>query len=102
MWGTESDVSSTSLGIQAILAAPGDPREPPYSSGEENAVKYLLGKQNSTTGEFYDPWGSLRPTTLAIPALLGTLTPGCKIVELPLASLMGVCLVIWVSGRKGS
>ena len=92
MWGQNSDVSSTALGIQAILAATNDPREPPYGTGTENAVKYLLDMQN-TTGEFFDPWGSLRPTTLAVPALLGVLTPGVNIGEVPMLSLLGVCLI---------
>jgi hypothetical protein len=93
MWGQNSDVSSTALGIQSILAAVKDPLEPPYASGSENAVNYLMGMQNSTTGEFYDPWGSLRPTTLAVPALLGILTPGVNISELPLLSLLAICVM---------
>jgi len=80
-WMDSPDPSSTALGIQAILAAGGDPRQPPWGEGGENPVKYLLSTFNATTGEFFDPWGSLRPTALAVPAILGRLTPGINISE---------------------
>jgi hypothetical protein len=84
MWRTDPDVSSTALGIQAIIAGNGHPQESPYIAGDENPVKYILGMQNATTGEFFDPWGSLRPTSLAVPAILGKLGPGVAIVgEVP-------------------
>jgi len=98
MWGTSPDVSSTSYGIQAILAASMNPVGSPYAVGGEDPVKYLLSTQNSTTGEFFDPWGSLKPTTLAVTALVGEVTPGINIVEVPLASLM--CLGVSIGIRR--
>lgn len=80
-WMDSPDPSSTALGIQAILAAGGDPRLSPWAAGGENPVKYLLSTVNATTGEFYDPWGSLRPTALAVPAMLGRFTPGVNVSE---------------------
>ena len=98
MWGTSPDVSSTSYGIQAILAASMNPVESPFAIGGENPVRYLLSTQNSTTGEFFDPWGSLKPTALAVPALVGEVTPGINIVEVPLASL--VCMGVMIGIRR--
>ena len=81
MWGTASDVSSTALAIGAIVAAGGNPTEAPYAQGGENPVKYLLSMQEDDTGEFWDIWGSLRPTALAIPSLLGYITPSVNVPE---------------------
>lgn len=81
MWGTASDVSSTALGIGAIVAAGGNPTEVPYAQGGENPVKYLLSMQEDDTGEFWDIWGSLRPTAFAIPSLLGYSTPSVNVPE---------------------
>ncbi len=81
MWGTASDVSSTALAIGAIVAAGGDPTGAPYAQGGENPVKYLLSMQEDDTGEFWDPWGSLRPTAHAIPSLLGYITPSVNVPE---------------------
>lgn len=102
MWGTKPDVSSTSLGIQAIVASGDSPTQPPWASGGGNPFYYLLATQNWTTGEFYDPWGSLRPTSMAIPALLGRLTPGAKIGELLGidALLAVVMLLVGVGARR--
>jgi len=80
-WMDSPDPSSTALGIQAIRASDGDPRLSPWAAGGENPVKYLLSTVNATTGEFYDPWGSLRPTALALPAVLGRFTPGINVPE---------------------
>lgn len=80
MWGTDSDVSSTALGIQAISAIDCDPTESIWALGGENPLKYILGIHRSETGEFFDQWGSLRPTSLALPAVMGRVTPGINIV----------------------
>jgi hypothetical protein len=81
MWTTDPDVSSTALGIAAIVAAGDNPVEAPYAQGGENPVKHLLSVQGESTGEFVDPYGSLRPTALAIPALLGYSIPSVNVPE---------------------
>jgi len=94
MWGTKPDVSSTSLAIQAILASGDNPTAPPWASGRANPVDYLLTTQNATTGEFYDPFGSLRPTAMAVPALLGRLTPGVTIRESILTAMITLVMLL--------
>ena len=81
VWGTAPDVSSTAQAVQAIIAAGGDPTASTWTMPKGNPFSYLLQTQNATTGEFYDKWGSLRPTALAIPAVAGVATPGVHIPE---------------------
>jgi hypothetical protein len=78
-WGTDPDVSSTSLVVGSIYLHGGDPREGPWSSVGVNPVGYLLGMQR-VTGEFEDPWDPFRPTCLAVSSLSGNPLPGVKVI----------------------
>lgn len=94
MWGTTPDVSSTSLAVQAIVASGGNPTLAPWGSDGSNPIDYLLTTQNATTGEFYDRFGSLRPTSMAVPALLGRLTPGVAIRESTLTVMVAFVVIL--------
>jgi len=102
MWGTKPDVSSTALAIQAIVSSGQDPTSDPWAKGAVNPVSYLLSTQNVTTGEFYDPYGSLRPTALAVTALVGSTVAQISEATV-LATLMSVALLaLAVHGRAGT
>ncbi len=93
VWGTTPDVSSTAQAMQAIITTSGDPTATPWVVPNGSPFDYLLQTQNATTGEFYDKWGSLRPTALAIPAILGVVTPGVRIAEPTIIACFPILLI---------
>ena len=102
MWGTRPDVSSTALAIQAIVYSGQDPTSDPWTKGTVNPVSYLLSTQNATTGEFYDPYGSLRPTALAVTALLGPATAGISETPAPILLVPTAVLALALRRRAGA
>ncbi len=78
LWGTDSDSSSTSWVIQALIAAGEDQTGPAWTISGNTPVTFLLGMQNASGAFGYQTsWAddNLMCTYQAIPALMGKVFP---------------------------